>query len=309
MSGMLGRARLRRLGFLVAPGEVPLARDASARFLPWLIAFMVYLAALALLAAVAMDAMAARWQGDLQGRVTVQVPAPGDPTDTAARQDRIDRAVDALLATPAVTGVEVLSRARSAALLEPWLGEAAMAPELPTPDLIAVTLRSAGADLGDLPQRLAEAVPGASVDDHQRWLARLFALAGSVEALALVIVALVGLAAVATIVFVTRTGLAIHRQVIELLHVMGARDLYVAEQFQGHALRLGVAGGLLGALAAALTALGVAWLLQGERTALLPAIRLGWAQWLMLATLPVVAGLVAMLTARWTVLRTLAKLP
>jgi cell division transport system permease protein len=298
-----------RLGFLFSGGEVPLARDASARFLPWLIAFMVYLAALALMAAGAMDAVAERWQGDLEGRLTVQVPPPPDPADAAARQARLDRVVEALLATPAVTEVEVLSRRSTADLLEPWLGEAARAPELPTPDLVAVTLRSAAADLGDLPQRLDAAVPGSMIDDHQRWLGRLFALAGSIEALALLVVALVGAAAVATIVFVTRTGLAIHRQVIELLHVMGARDLYVAEQFQGHALRLGLAGGLGGAAAAATTVLGVGWLLEGEQSVLLPGVRLGWAQWLTLALLPVLTGLVAMLTARWTVLRTLARLP
>ncbi|WP_421707418.1 cell division protein FtsX [Algihabitans sp.] len=298
-----------RLGFLFSRGEVPLARDASARFLPWLIAFMVYLAGLALLAAVAMDAVAARWQGDLVGRLTVQVPPPGDPRDSEARQERLDRVVQALLATPAVSEVEVLSRAQTAALLEPWLGEAAAAPELPAPDLVAVTLRSSGADLGDLPQRLAEVVPGTGVDDHQRWLARLFSLAGSIEALAFLVVALVSVAAVATVIFVTRTGLAIHRQVIELLHVMGARDLYVAEQFQGHALRLGLAGGVGGAVAAALTAVGVRWLLRGEQSVLLPGIELGVWQWLLLAVLPLTTGLVAMLTARWTVLRTLAKLP
>ncbi len=300
---------MRRFGFLFAAGEVPLARDASARFLPWLIAFMVYLAALALLAAVAMDAMAARWQGDLQGRLTVQVPAPGDPTNAQARQARLDRTVEALLQTPAVIEVEVLARGQTASLLEPWLGEAARAPELPVPDLIAVTLRRADAGLGDLAQRLEAAVPGATLDDHQRWLARLFALAGSIELLAFLVVALVGAAAIATVIFVTRTGLAIHRQVIELLHVMGARDLYVAEQFQGHALRLGLAGGLLGAAAATLTVLGVAWLLRGEQSLLLPSIRLGWLAWALLIALPPVTGLVAMLTARWTVLRTLARLP
>ncbi|MGP1256096.1 MAG: cell division protein FtsX [Kiloniellales bacterium] len=298
-----------RIGFLLSRGEVPLARDVSARFLPWLIAFMVYLAGLALLAAVAMDRVAARWQGDLEGRLTVQVPPPSDPGDEAARQERLDRVVQVLLDTAAVSQVEVLSRAQTAALLEPWLGEAAAAPELPVPDLVAVTLRSAAATLDDLPERLAAAVPGAAIDDHQRWLARLFALAGSIEALALLVVALVGVAAVATVIFVTRTGLAIHRQVIELLHVMGARDLYVAEQFQAHALRLGLAGGIGGAVAAALTVLGIGWLLRGEQSVVLPGIAFGWAQWSMLAILPLVTGLVAMLTARWTVLRTLAKLP
>ena len=56
--------------------EVPLDRDASVRFLPWLVAFMVYLAALALTAGMAMQKLVLRWDQGLAGRLTVQLPAP-----------------------------------------------------------------------------------------------------------------------------------------------------------------------------------------------------------------------------------------
>jgi len=119
----------------------------------------------------------------------------------------------------------------------------------------------------------------------------------------------VGAAAVVTVVFVTRTGLAVHRPVIELLHLMGARDAQVAGRFQLHALRQGLIGGLLGLAAAALCYGLLDWTLAPTTLALLPPFRIGPRLLLLLALLPAIAGLVALLTARITVLRTLTRMP
>ena len=53
--------------------DLPLDRDPSGRFLPWLVALMVYLAALALVCAMAMAKMVERWDTGLSGTITVQV--------------------------------------------------------------------------------------------------------------------------------------------------------------------------------------------------------------------------------------------
>src|SRR3546814_8077793 len=66
--------------------------------------------------------------------------------------------------------------------------------------------------------------------------------------MALVVVLLVVLAASIMVAFVPRMGLAAHQRSIELLHMIGAQDSYVARQFQNHALRLGLRGGLIGLL-------------------------------------------------------------
>ena len=152
-------------------------------------------------------------------------------------------------------------------------------------------------------------MPGAVVDDHQRWVGGLVSLTRSVDLIAGLVVLLVGLAAVITVVFVTRTGLAIHRQVIELLHLIGAQDSYIARQFQTHAMKLGFKGGILGFAAALATIYAAGLLLSGSGRVLLPNFELGLREWILLGLLPLLATLVAMLTARWTVLRTLARFP
>ncbi|MGH6968844.1 MAG: cell division protein FtsX, partial [Stellaceae bacterium] len=195
------------------------------------------------------------------------------------------------------------------------LGTALSPADLELPRLIDVRLAAGGhAALAALRAKLAAAAPGATLDDHQLWLDSLARFARSAEITALAVLALIGGVAVISVSFATRSGLAVHRDVIELLHLMGARDGYVARQFERQALRLALIGGVLGLAlaAAALFALSrasdaAAWL--GDGATLLPALHLrGW-NWAVLAALPIIAGLVAMATARLTVLATLRRLP
>ncbi len=289
--------------------DLPLDRDPSGRFLPWLVALMVYMAALALVCAMAMAKMVERWDTGLSGSITVQVPPPetGEPK---AQEAAIDRVIELLLENKAVRSAEVLEPDEIAALLEPWLGAGAAYGELPLPALISVGIDPAATpDYQDLAGRLAEAVPGTVLDDHQSWLGQLLDLARTIELVAALIVILVGASAVAMVVFATRMGLAIHGRVIELLHLIGAQDAYVAREFETHALRLALRGGVVGLLFAIGTVTLIAHLFERLESVLLPELTLLPIEWAALAMLPLAIALVAMLTARFTVLGNLGRMP
>lgn len=288
--------------------DLPLNKDASGRFLPWIIAFMVYLAALAVAIGMGLDTVIGRWQAGLAGNLTVQIVH--EPSATAADRARRVRAIVDLLAVPEVESAKPLDTAEVSRLLEPWLGSATDVAELPLPDLVAVTLKpGASLDVAALEAMLQGSVPQANVDDHADWLNDLLVFARSVQWLAAIVVVLTSLAAAITVVFVTRTGLAIHRRVIDIVHLIGARDAYIARQFQGHALRLGTMGGAFGVALAALTLLGIERLLSRVDELLLPQVTLSTRQWIVLAVLPAAAGAIALLTARLTVLRSLRRIP
>jgi cell division transport system permease protein len=187
--------------------------------------------------------------------------------------------------------------------------------ELALPRLVDLRIDPAAPpDLAALRGRLTAAVPGALIDDHRRWLDRLGSLVLSVQATVLLVMTLIGAAAVSTVVFTTRAGLAVHHAVIEVLHLIGARDNYIAAQFQRQALDLGLRGGLIGLALTVATLLaigraGAAASVLGQPVQLLPTLALAPWHWSMLALLPPVAGVIAMLTARITVMRALARMP
>lgn len=267
---------------------------------------MVFLATLAVAASLAIGAAAERWRSGLVGGVTVQVPSgPSARPDDAL----VDRTVSLLRATPGVAGVTIVPREETARLLEPWLGSNEAVLDLPLPMVVDVRLRDgARLDLAGLDARLRELHPDIEVDDHQLWLDRLIRYAGTAETIAVVAVVLILLTAIVTVVFLTLTRLAIHRDVIEMLHVMGASDSYVAKQFQRHALVTACSGSLIGFTAAAVALAGLEAAATEIEQGLVPVLRLGPAQWIALAGVPVAAALVSTVTARVTVLRSLARM-
>jgi cell division transport system permease protein len=302
---------------LARPRDPLLGRDGSGRFLPWMIALMVYLAAIALAGMVALDGAVSRWDSALVGTLTVQLPA-------AAAGD-LDKVLALLRATPGVRSAAPLDDAANAALLKPWLGNAVALDELSLPRLVDVRIDPAVAlDRAALAARLRAAAAGARLDDNRRWLDHVLGTVLAIEILAGAIVALIALATVISIVFATRTSLAIHQGTVEVLHLIGAHDSYIAGQFQWQALRLGLRGGVIGLVPAVLTLLALGAMTGGAgfgpsfgpgvgsgvgpAVGALPRLALGPFGWILLLLLPPAAGLTALATARITVLRGLARM-
>jgi cell division transport system permease protein len=288
--------------------DLPLGEDGSGRFVPWIVAVMVYLATLSVAAGMAVNRSVDKWNIGLEGTVTVEIAA-----STAAAGDageRMARALSLLRETAGVRSATPIPDEEIARLLEPWLGQGNVPLTLPIPQLIDVRLEAGTKlDLDALGTLLANAVPGARLDNHQYWTERLSDFGRSVQITSAFIVALVALAGAGTVVFATRAGLAIHREVIELMHLVGSRDSYIAGQFQAHAMSLSLRGGVVGlALGAATLGIlrGISAPIEGS---LLPTVTITSGAWAVLAALPLVAGLIATITARVTVVRALREMP
>ncbi len=290
--------------------DLPLKGDAAGRFLPWLVAMMVFLAAVAMAGVFVINGVVGRWDHDVSGTLTVQVVPVAGEGGEALTDERVRAAVEVMRQVPGVLAARALDKKQLLALLEPWLGSTDVVRDLPLPRLIDVSVDpEAGIDLAEVADRLARTVPGASLDDHRVWLGRLIGLSRTIQWLAAGIVVLIGSVTSATVIYATRTGMAVHREVIEVLHLIGAHDDYIARQFADRAFSLGFAGGLLG-LAMAVPVLSLIGLtarrLEGG---FLPSLSLPLAGFIGIGLLPAAAALVAMLTARVTVHGTLARLP
>jgi len=287
--------------------DLPLASDASGRFLPWIIGCMVYLAALALAATIAADRVAQRWHTELAGTFSIKLP-PDAAGPNGDRTALVNSVVDLLMNTGSVASARIVDDAEKTRLLEPWLGAGGLPEGVHLPDLVVVQLMP-GAPLSvkDLRARINQVAPQATIEDHAAWQGDMLAFARSVELLAGIIIGLIGAAAVTTVIFVTRTGLSIHRRVIEIVHLVGARDTYIAGQFRMHALRLGLVGGIGGVVLAGLTLMGLDRVLAQTQTSLLPSLALDANQWLALGIVPVAVSVVAMITAHLTVLVVLGR--
>lgn len=215
----------------------------SGRALVGVVAIMTFLASLTTGAVMMVRATANEWQSEVAREVTIQVRPAAD------RDIEADLAKVAAVARAAsgVSEVRPYSKEEAARLLEPWLGTGLQLDDLPVPRIVVVRIASGAApDLAQLRQALGEQVPAASLDDHRGFIDRMRAMSGAALAGGLGVLALVLIATVLSITFATRAAMATNRPVIEVLHLIGAKDSFIASHFQRHFLRLGLKGGLIG---------------------------------------------------------------
>jgi cell division transport system permease protein len=221
------------------------ADSISGRALLAVIAIMTFLATLTLGAVVLVRSVAGDWQSAVAREITIQLR----PTEQRDIEADIRKAVALAEATPGIAGVRPYTKEESARLLEPWLGSGLELGELPVPRLIVVRVAAAEPDFTALRKQLAE-IPGATLDDHRGFVDRMRAMARSAVVLGLGVLLLVLAAAMMSVMFATRGAMSTNRQIIEVLHVVGAKEGFIASEFQRHFLLLGLKGGAVGGGAA-----------------------------------------------------------
>ena len=224
------------------PGDSVMGRS-----LVVVIAIMTFLACLTAGAALLVADASQAWRSDVLRDATIQVkPRSGDDVESL-----VAKAVAIAAHSPSVESARALSQAESEKLLEPWLGTGLDLSQLPIPRLILVRLRGQRSDdLSTLRSALASAVPQAALDDHRMWAARLGTMASAVVTLAAALFALMIVAMGAAIGFATHGAVSGNREIVEVLHLVGASNAFIAREFEIHFRRLGFRGATIGGLAA-----------------------------------------------------------
>ena len=211
------------------------------------VTIMCFLACLTAGAVYMINQSASAWLRNVSSEVTIQIE-PRENVDT----ERVVRDLTVFLAgQPGVRGVRPLSLQTATELIEPWLGKSDVLKELPVPRLIALELdRTAPPDLERLRASVSEQFKSATLDDHRQWQQQIRAVTRSLALGGISILVLVGAATMAIIISATRSAMASNREIVEVLHFVGATDRFIAREFETQFLRLGIRAGFVGAVCA-----------------------------------------------------------
>ena len=248
---------------------------------------------------------------NISNEATVQVP----PKEGVDVEQEITKVALFLAKEPGIAGVRPFTLEQSSALLEPWLGNSEALKLLPIPRLIALELdRQSPPDLQALGQSLAAEFPAVTLDDHRHWRVQIQTVTRSLALGGVAILILVGAATTAIIIAATRAAMAANREIVEVLHFVGATDKFIAREFERHFLSLGIRAGLVGAaLAIAVFVLlpGIMLLLGGgggtlsETDRLIGTGSIDIPGYVLLGIVVVVIAALCMLTSRYGVFRIL----
>ena len=302
-----GISRGRRL-FAGAEAElVPQARLSGP--MPWVIAIMVALTAIALAAGLALGNVVTAATAEIEGGVTVQIIEPR----AEVRQAEAERAMKALEATRGIPSVRLVPQSDLDALIEPWLGtgiESATGSAIPVPALIDVRLDGAATPqrIATIQRALAPVAPSARVDAQAGWLRPVFDAIASLQWLAIALVVLLAAALSSAVLLAARSALGVNRDTIEIVHLLGGTDSQIARVFQRSIGVDAAGGGAVGLALALVVILSLGRQFSGLGAGMVDSGALIWTDWLLLAAVPILATLLAMLTARLTVMHALRKM-
>jgi cell division transport system permease protein len=296
----------------MSPKQSPIIPPEAAplRTLTVTMAVMCYLASLAIGALILIERAVDSWTMGLSREITVQLrEVPGADMDA-----EVEKARTILVQTKGVTDVNVLERAESLKLLEPWLGQTQL-EDLPVPRLIRVAIDEQNKpDFAALEMTLKKQVQGAGLDTHQRWVTELSRMASTLTQLSWLILLLICASAVAMVIFATRSVLDANEKLVNVLHLVGARDSYIAQQIDRRFIATGLWAGVIGVLLGLATffVLSVSGPQQSNGLAaaanalLFVPGGIPWANYLYLLAVPAVATVISLITSRFTLMRMLS---
>ncbi|QJB69705.1 cell division protein FtsX [Parasphingorhabdus halotolerans] len=274
--------------------------------MPWVVAIMIFLTVLAAAAGLAFSEAARSVTDELSSRATVQIVEANPDSRTQQTND----AAAGLRGLDFVSEVRVLPQSEIEALIEPWLGTEGLAGEIPIPALIDLKLDRPvnEKELQALRNAVKPLARSARVEPSSGFISPVISLVRSLQWIAAGLVALLALATGAATIIAARAALNTHRETISVIHLLGATDRQISRLFQRRIALDALLGGLLGLLGGGL----IVWLVSMQVSALgsglIQSLGLSWISWLIIAAIPIMGMLIAMFSARMTIMGALRKI-
>ncbi len=279
-------------------------KDATRFYFPWMCWLMVFISTFICGGGMLIYNSLTGWQRGVSESLTVQINTydeEGRDRGELVLQD-VEKALSILRTTPGVIGASVLSDAQMNDLMAPWVGADVAVTSLPVPKLIDVAIDADNPPfLEQLKADLSAHVPSATMDSHRIWLSELVQLSNHILKLIIFVLILLATTTGFTVAYTTRSTLKIHEGVIKLVHMMGAKDLYITEKYALLNAKYALFGSILGTI----TALPLLWFIISffqKASETVFQTQYSSIQWGILGGIPIVVAVLAFMTTFKTVL-------
>ncbi len=298
--------------YITRKQELPLKSENTSLFLQIIISIAVFIFAITLSGVLSIDSMINNWNKSILGSLTVQIIPINNSDPEKVKSETLayqEKAVDFLKSVNGVLKVTPLTDDQLNDLLHPWLGDEINIGNLPAPRIIDVKISpKANIDFNQLAKDLATASPQASLDNHKLWLNKLISFADGLNLIASTILLLVACITSGAIFYTTQMSLGLHHNIIEILHIVGAKDTYIAQQYAKRMAFLGFIGGFIGLFFAIPSIFFIGNLATAIEGGIISDATLNIIDWGIIISLPLFSMIISMLTAYYTVKRTLKKM-
>ncbi|MFK7866536.1 MAG: cell division protein FtsX [Alphaproteobacteria bacterium] len=304
------------------PLDLPFEQDNHRVILGMMVGLLVMLGVLALASALSLQHVSHNWRTGLAQAVSIELPplltleAPIAPdqfdasnNQNTAQDGRIARAIAIALDQPRIEAARLLGAQEIRDLIRPWLGSNIDASRLPIPKIIKLQINPVDPpDFQALRRILQSEIAGARLNDYASWRSNLLGYIGALSFVSYGILLLVAVCIGGLIMFLSLSGLKAHADSITLLHLIGAHDRYIAQQFKRLAVNSSLKASIMGFICGAAILLIYGYFILPSSLVMHKITILPLFGWFILLFVPIGAVLIAGWTAYLTVIKRLSRM-
>lgn len=237
--------------------DIPMPLERLGVFLPWVIAFLVFLMCTVLIGA-HMASQAMMTSSSPVPQATIEIPKGNDKV--------IPDIVKALEGYSQIKEVTVVGMDQVARLLKPWLQGSDLLKAEDLPQLIDVAfIEGSKIDFNDLESKLKDIVSGIRIESMDQMQGTVLTLVRVIKVMAYTLSFLLAVAVVVIMNLLVRASMAIHKDTIAILTLIGATPRFIAKQFENQTMLMSLKGSIVGVLITYPMIGLIAWVVQSSK--------------------------------------------
>ncbi len=237
--------------------DIAFKTETNKGFLPFISSFMVFIACIIFASNLIVNNITTEWNGYLNNNITIQIlPNIEDKDPQQEIETRILKITEILKSTAGIKSYSVVSKNDAIKTLTPYLGN--INNDFLIPRMITIeTSPVIPLNTNELKENLKTYSQNIKFTTYNSWMIDLQKSISGVQSLLFFIVAIILIATGLTISFATKSGLHVNKQVIEITHLFGATNKYIATSFSRQMMLITTIGGIIGYIIACIVIFGI----------------------------------------------------
>ncbi len=287
--------------------DIAFKTDLNKGFLPFITAFMVFVACITFATALIGNTLASDWNRHMNNNLTIQVlPDMKAKNPSQEIEERINNITKILKQTPGIKSYYAMTKGETVNLLKPWIGDKI---NITLPRIISVQLSDIiPLNTKNLSKEIKNYSSLIKLETYENWMHEFRNTISAVQTLLGVIILLILLTTATTISYATKSGLNINKKVINIMHMVGATNKYVSTQFSRQMMLLAISGGFIGYIISCFVVIIIKSVSRDISDGIIANFEFSNYIYLQMLIIPIIAGIIAKISATLTIKNELNKM-
>jgi cell division transport system permease protein len=222
-------------------------------------------------------------------------------------EERIKNITEILKQTPGIKSSYAMSLKETTELLKPWLGDIGKNKlDIPLPRIITVEISDIiPLNIKALTDEIKNYSHLITIETYETWMSEFTKTLSALQTLLGLIIILILTTTGITICYATKSGLTTNKNVIEVMHMVGAQNSYISKHFSNQMMQLSITGGIIGYIISCISIMIIKHFAQNIDGGIISNFNFSTELYWYILLIPITAGIISKLTAIFTINKTL----